>query len=330
MASFPWIIGRQCINESGIPTGMFLLPEMLDTWFPLWNGMQTSGVIGPSFIVCSGSVNGGKFVCLLFFCRCLSRDIWRQLKLCMLFVHLNIWRVVWVRNLNLKRAPLWALVQSPTKLWYSFERCNDLAQLGSFHKNTYTHPHTTASPSLCGGFSCRSLCLTNVKKDLAWEKMNTVGFTTNSSIIRQLWKIPNFSKLSDDRRISRETDGYNENCLGVRFALCIIKALRLARIEHCSGTVVTPFLPSEKMNTWSQSNPAFLNSIATIVTVSMATTGLMSAMLTFRDGFLVFFWLWKVRWAWRRWTSIISVLVHDQVWPAEIKCWSFSFTSSPM
>ena len=33
---------------------------------------------------------------------------------------------------------------------------------------------------------------------------------------------PNFSKLSDDRRISRETDGYNENCLGVCFALCII------------------------------------------------------------------------------------------------------------
>ena len=55
----------------------------------------------------------------------------------------------------------------------------------------------------------------------------------------------NFSKLSDDRRISRETDGYNENCLGVRFASCIIKALRLARIEHCSGTVVTPFIPSE-------------------------------------------------------------------------------------
>ena len=46
----------------------------------------------------------------------------------------------------------------------------------------------------------------------------TVGFTTNSSIIRQLWKIG--------------------------FALCIIKALRLARIEHCSGTVVTPFLHS--------------------------------------------------------------------------------------
>ena len=51
-------------------------------------------------------------------------------------------------------------------------------------------------------------------------------------------------KLSDDRRFCRETDGYNENCLGVRFALCINKALRLARIEHCSGTVVTPFLLS--------------------------------------------------------------------------------------
>ena len=30
-------------------------------------------------------------------------------------------------------------------------------------------------------------------------------------------------------------------CLGVRFALHVIKALRLARIEHCSGTVVTRF-----------------------------------------------------------------------------------------
>ena len=44
--------------------------------------------------------------------------------------------------------------------------------------------------------------------------------------------------------LGRETDGYNKICLGVRFALCIIKALRLARIEHCSGTVVTRFLPS--------------------------------------------------------------------------------------
>ena len=40
----------------------------------------------------------------------------------------------------------------------------------------------------------------------------------------------------------RETDGNNEICLGVRYTLCIIKALRLARIEHCSGTVVTRFL----------------------------------------------------------------------------------------
>ena len=50
-----------------------------------------------------------------------------------------------------------------------------------------------------------------------------------------------FLKLSDDN-LSRETDGNNEICLGVRFALCIIKALRLAHIEHCSGTVVTRFL----------------------------------------------------------------------------------------
>ena len=39
--------------------------------------------------------------------------------------------------------------------------------------------------------------------------------------------------------LGRETDGNNEICLGVRFALCAIEALRLARIEHCSGTVVT-------------------------------------------------------------------------------------------
>ena len=42
--------------------------------------------------------------------------------------------------------------------------------------------------------------------------------------------------------LGHETDGNNEICLGVRFALCVIKALRLARIEHCSGTVVTHFL----------------------------------------------------------------------------------------
>ena len=42
--------------------------------------------------------------------------------------------------------------------------------------------------------------------------------------------------------LSCETDGNNEICLGGRFALCMIKALQLARIEHCSGTVVTRFL----------------------------------------------------------------------------------------
>ena len=44
--------------------------------------------------------------------------------------------------------------------------------------------------------------------------------------------------------LGRETDGHNEICLGVRLALCIVKAQRLARIEHCSGMVVTRFLPS--------------------------------------------------------------------------------------
>ena len=34
--------------------------------------------------------------------------------------------------------------------------------------------------------------------------------------------------------LGRETAGNNEICLGVRFALCLIKAPRLARIEHCS------------------------------------------------------------------------------------------------
>ena len=43
--------------------------------------------------------------------------------------------------------------------------------------------------------------------------------------------------------LGRETDGNNKICDGVRFAVCISKALRLFRIEHCSGTVVTRFLP---------------------------------------------------------------------------------------
>ena len=54
---------------------------------------------------------------------------------------------------------------------------------------------------------------------------------------------PNFqSCLMID--LGRETDDNNEICLGVCFALCVIKALRLARVEHCSSTVVTCFLPS--------------------------------------------------------------------------------------
>ena len=63
----------------------------------------------------------------------------------------------------------------------------------------------------------------------------------------QGWSSDNFENLPDFQSclmidLGRETDGNHEFCLGVRFALCIIKALRLARIsEHCSGTV-TPFV----------------------------------------------------------------------------------------
>ena len=39
-------------------------------------------------------------------------------------------------------------------------------------------------------------------------------------------QLTNCSKLSDDPRIGRETDGYNENCLGVRFALCMMTQLQ--------------------------------------------------------------------------------------------------------
>ena len=55
----------------------------------------------------------------------------------------------------------------------------------------------------------------------------------------------NFKNLVPDFRsclmidLGRETDGNNEICLSIRFALCIIKAPWLARIEHCPGTVVT-------------------------------------------------------------------------------------------
>ena len=64
----------------------------------------------------------------------------------------------------------------------------------------------------------------------------TVGFTTkvNHQTTSKIW----YRRFHDQ---GRETDRNNEICLGVRFALCIIKALRLARIEHCSGTVVNRF-----------------------------------------------------------------------------------------
>ena len=42
--------------------------------------------------------------------------------------------------------------------------------------------------------------------------------------------------------LGRKTDDNNEICLSVRFALCVIKPLRLIGIEHCSWKVVTHFL----------------------------------------------------------------------------------------
>ena len=41
---------------------------------------------------------------------------------------------------------------------------------------------------------------------------------------------------------------YKHECWKHKLKSTLIKALRLARIEHCSGTVVTPFLPSAKRN----------------------------------------------------------------------------------
>ena len=99
------------------------------------------------------------------------------------------------------------------------------------------------------------------KKSLPTQRYN--GFENQKIILRDINTyiyiyIPNFqSCLKID--LGRETDGNNEICLGVRFALSIIKALRLACIEHYSGTVITPFLPS--INTYKKCQ---LNSLSKI------------------------------------------------------------------
>ena len=84
----------------------------------------------------------------------------------------------------------------------------------------------------------------------AWLKTKPTCLCHHGQSIRPRQKsgLPDFgSCLIID--LGRETDGNNKICLGVRFALCIIRALRLARIEHCSGTVVTHFLlPSLSMS----------------------------------------------------------------------------------
>ena len=84
------------------------------------------------------------------------------------------------------------------------------------------------------------------KTDTETNFVVTVGFTTkvDHQTTSTIWSKFRSCLMID---LGHETDGNNEMCLGVRFALCIIKALRLARIEHCSGTVVTRFLLSGKM-----------------------------------------------------------------------------------
>ena len=71
------------------------------------------------------------------------------------------------------------------------------------------------------------------------HRMATVACSMPASVYLRVARKRKFSTLSIRSAVEN-----GSICLGVRFALCIIKALRLARIEHCSGTAVTRFLPS--------------------------------------------------------------------------------------
>ena len=88
-----------------------------------------------------------------------------------------------------------------------------------------------------GGFNCFPAIGTLLKIDGSLRVLKRLGRYHTSAVQEQ----PEFrSCLMID--LGCETDGNNEIRLGVRFALCIIKALQLARIEHCSGTVAAQFL----------------------------------------------------------------------------------------
>ena len=64
--------------------------------------------------------------------------------------------------------------------------------------------------------------------------------------------------------LGRETDGFiTAKFVSVSvFALCIIKALRLARIEHCSGTVVTLLLHSIQWIPQQGLNPVLVKGVS--------------------------------------------------------------------
>ena len=80
--------------------------------------------------------------------------------------------------------------------------------------------------------------LHNAKTDTGAKCVITVGFMTK--VDRRTTSKKIFWSCTDLYRNC--TDGNNEICLGIMFCLAG-KALQLIRSEHCSGTVVTRFLP---------------------------------------------------------------------------------------
>ena len=114
---------------------------------------------------------------------------------------------------------------------------------------------TTAYCKITNYHTCKQLVFVN--HDISWFEFVTYTMlrklepaTGNQNTYKKIIKT-NFAKAKRTPRpdfrsclmidLGRETGGNNEICLGVRFASCIIKVLRLARIEHCSWTVVTRF-----------------------------------------------------------------------------------------
>ena len=191
----------------------------------------------------------------------------------------------------------------PAGVWYwSFERCNDLAQLGSFHKNTYTHPHTWQRAPVYVAVFLVAVCVWQMCRE---EKY--IGFEREERKRRR--------REEKEKKVTRA--GIEPTAAmpskPTQFDKCE-KGFGLRKDEHLKPV----------QSCLSEFNCHHRDSVYGNNRAHVSNVDVQGRFLSF------FFWLRKVRWAWRRWTSIISVLVHDQVWPAEIKCWSFPFTSSPM